>query len=451
MHHNVTPDPVPSPPLSHIKDMLDESPYMYNHVYHIIDAADFPLSVIPNIYEELGLQQQRSQNRRSRRAEFSGGSRKPVISFIVSRSDLLAARKEDVDRLMPYVERVLRNTLMIDSEKVRLGNIHMVSAKRGWWTTSIKNKISQHGGGVWMVGKTNVGKSSLMSVIFPKAPDPKSKIGAESKEQPPPAAIDEGESLLPPARPKEQHPDFPLVSTTPGTTASPIRIPLNHKKGEVIDLPGLFRETLDGYVQNFAKSTLVMTKRVKPTLTTVKPNQSLLLGGLIRVTPENCDSLYQISPFVPLTQHTTSTRKAIAKHEQEQNIPGQVIANNKVKESIKSAGVFTLNWDVTQEYASNQIAKFGDSLPYKVMSTEILIEGCGWIEIICQARKRRLEEGYLPKVEVFSPEGKYIASRMPMSAYRFILEKKQIDARKRKSRPRKSMRRVRLTSKGRQE
>ena len=53
------------------------------------------------------------------------------MSFIITRSDLLAPKKEQVDSLMPYIVEVLRDALGGTGENVRLGNVRCVSAKRG--------------------------------------------------------------------------------------------------------------------------------------------------------------------------------------------------------------------------------------------------------------------------------------------------------------------------------
>lgn len=167
VHHNKAVS-APSPTIQTVSEFLDESPYKDNRIYHILDAADFPMSVIPNIYNVLSLQEQRSRNRRSPDQKYRGGRKLPTISFIITRSDLLAATKEQVDSKMEYMRSVLRSALGKSAEDVRLGNVHMISAHRGWWTKKVKEEISAHGQGIWVVGKANVGKSSFIESCFPK-------------------------------------------------------------------------------------------------------------------------------------------------------------------------------------------------------------------------------------------------------------------------------------------
>ena len=156
--------PIAHPTIDSIADTIEESPYRRNHVYHVLDAADFPMSLIPSIFNRLELARPRSQNRRSQH-DFSA---RTTVSFIITRSDLLAPQKEMVDTLMPYFISVIRDALGRRGQDMRLGNVHLVSAKRGWWTKEIKEAIYDRGGGNWMVGKFNVGKSNLFEVLFPK-------------------------------------------------------------------------------------------------------------------------------------------------------------------------------------------------------------------------------------------------------------------------------------------
>ena len=155
------------PSMDSIQSIIEESPYKHNHIYHIVDAADFPMSLIPSLQHDLRLPRLRSQNRRSKHQQFSQG-RVAEVSFIVTRSDLLAPQKEMVDAMMPYMREVLRDALGRTRQNVRLGNIRCVSAKRGWWTKEVKEEIYKRGGAGWMVGKVNVGKSALYEVVFPK-------------------------------------------------------------------------------------------------------------------------------------------------------------------------------------------------------------------------------------------------------------------------------------------
>lgn len=381
------------------------------------------------------------------------------MSFIITRSDLLAPRKDQVDQMMPYLLEVLRDALGFSTTRVRLGNVNCVSSKRGWWTKKLKEDIYGRGGGGWLVGKVNVGKSNLFDSIFPKGRSRNYVSGTnqglcghgeglpsaircqeQSEMQHDMEQISSLEetladdSLLPPAPLETPYPVMPVVSRLPGTTAAPIRIPFGGGKGELVDLPGLPRGILENYVQDCHKPDLVMEQRVTPKQFVLKPGHSLLIGSLIRITPATPHIIILAYPFVPIQSHVTSTAKAINIQRQRLHSGVPTIARPNIGDKIASAGTFPLKWDVTKQRAgpltsTNGIGLDAKSLPFTILSTDILIEGCGWVELVVQIRKRpnkvpdegdtrickKMEE--FPQVEVFSPEGKCIGARQPMNAW----------------------------------
>ncbi len=481
------------------------------------------MSLVPGLHKLLHLTPQRSLNRRSKTGRFYHG-KKTEVSFIITRSDLLAPLKTQVDSMMPYLRSVLRDALGRTGKDVRLGNIRCVSARQAWWTKELKEEIWDRGGGGWMVGKVNVGKSRLLHDIFPKGRGVKVKIlnkktsmpitinletrpegdqraswtpietnsgvtehieatnefretetstisqANEEEEQELSDSLDTS-SLLPPAPPETDYPAMPLVSSLPGTTASPIRLSFGNGKGELIDLPGLSRGDLEHYVKPQFRPYLVMKTRVVPKQQVIKPGQSILLGGFIRITPTTPDVIVMAYAFVPIYSHLTSTEKAIGTQMHTRESSVETISLPETAEKIASAGTFHLKWDVTRERTGPITAREAvnirpERLPYRVLATDILIEGCGWVELVAQVRKRpgdmadvetrrdegkdEIEEGESeprdeveeidpswPTVEVFSPEGRFIASRRPMNAWLNIAGKRNKG--KLQGRPRKSM------------
>lgn len=462
-HSGSSSTPILHPSIESIQSIIEESPHKQNHIYHIIDAADFPLSVIPNLASALSLPRLRTQNRRSKTQKFMRG-RVAEVSFIITRSDLLAPQKEQVDGLMPYLRETLRDALGKSGEKIRLGNVRCVSSKRGWWTKHVKEEVWDRGGAGWMVGKVNAGKSAFFDVVFPKGrgaevPSLHNLRQGESKKLPlffeddlPTPAEEEQEvtpltgesladlpgdissedktittshvitepiaaeaeqpqeddsqffdqddeaSLLPPAQIETQYPLMPVISSLPGTTASPIRIPFGSGRGELIDLPGIHRTDLDQHVRPENRDDLVMKTRITPEQYTIKPGQSLLLGGgLIRITPTDPDIVVLAYPFVPLLPHVTATAKAEAMQtgERESGIKS-ILAEGVMGETgnIKSAGKFKLQWDVTRKRAgpltSNSAVKMSpEKLPFIIYSADLLVEGVGWVELVAQVRKKQ--------------------------------------------------------------
>lgn len=448
------------PPIDAIADTITASPFRHNHVFHVLDAADFPLSLIPNIYKSLSLAQPRTQNRRSQH-DFS---RKPTLSFVITRGDLVTKTKEGIDALMPYFTSVLRTALGSFAQDIRLGNVHLVSAKRGWWTRDIKESIWKRGGGNWMVGKVNVGKSNLFEVLFPKGSGERapsySELQQENRAMATPLYDFQGDeslpedSLLPPLQPETPFPVLPLVSILPGTTASPIRLSFGKHKGELIDLPGLVRGNLEDYVHPDHKSDLIMQSRPTVSQCNIKPGQSLLLGGgLVRITPmlDKADpsTIVLAYAFVPIDAHVTATSKAISTQLQERESGIKSILAEGVGSTMASAGTFTLYDDVTKARAAPLLASgvAPDRLPFRVFATDILVEGVGWVELACQVRRRRqppqttfptgpdgdafsnLENQTtlssdssgsfdLPQVEIFTPGGKHVGQRKTMGAWK---------------------------------
>ncbi|KAE8373799.1 hypothetical protein BDV26DRAFT_271270 [Aspergillus bertholletiae] len=456
IHHNKA-VPAISPTIHSIGAYLEESPYKYNRIYHVIDAADFPMSLVDNIYEALSIEEQRSRNRRASTEKYRGGKKLPTISFIITRSDLLAPTKEQVDSKMEYVRSILRETLARSTEDFRLGNVHMISAHRGWWTKNVKKEIKDHGGGAWVVGKANVGKSSFIEACFPKDSKNIEKIAElverrqeESNISPGNTAAIDSDGLLPPAPQEDLYPVLPIVSSLPGTTVSPIRIPFGRGSGEMIDLPGMDRGDLADYVRDEHKRDMIMTKRRKPEQYTIKTGQSLLLGGgLVRITSVNPDDVLMAACFLPIEAHVTKTEKAVEMQAEQRAYPGENIMIEGIGKQITSAGVFDLKWDVTQSHLPTTIAKaVADKgvkpppLPYKVVSADILIEGCGWVELTAQIRSKSTDGESArssPQVEIFSPNGRHVGVRRPIECWKYVAEKQAVEKRKKGARGRQSI------------
>lgn len=299
------------------------------------------------------------------------------------------------------------------------------------------------------MGKANVGKSSFIKSCFPKDSHSlenmdewiEKQVERELLNQQQPTVFDH-DNLLPPAPREDIYPVLPIVSSLPGTTVSPIRIPFGHGRGEMIDLPGIERSELENYVRDEHKRDLIMTKRVKPERHTIKPGQSLLLGGgLVRVSAVKPEDTIMVASFLPIETHVTKTEKAIEMQTEQRTYPGKVLMTEGTGSSISSAGKIDLKWDITASNLPTSLAKSVKdkgfpipTLPYRVMAADILIEGCGWLEVSIQRRnKRNSEEDTVehPQVEVFTPNGEFIGSRRPIECWNFTAEKLKADKRKR--------------------
>ncbi|PVI07139.1 hypothetical protein DM02DRAFT_354001 [Periconia macrospinosa] len=564
VHHRVG-VPIFHPSVEAIQQTIAESPHKRNHIYHVVDAADFPLSLIPTLQSSLRLPKLRTQNRRAKHKGWVANDRIAEVSFIITRSDLLAPKKEQVDALMPYIQDVLRDALGRTNKLARLGNVRLVSAKRGWWTKQVKEDIWDRGGAGWLVGKVNVGKSNLFEAVFPKGrgadyqdvrkirsaaereamleaaetveeltkvqqelaeedaeTERLKKLAPEQadplkKSQTSPEELQNNEeeeqedfdpdALLPPPQPYTPYPVLPIASALPGTTASPIRIPFGRDRGELVDLPGLARTNpgLETFVEPNSQTSLVMTSRMNAQRFILKPGQSLLIGGgLIRITPTTPDLVFLVHPFVPLDPHVTRTDKAIELQSQSSDRKVTSILAPNVGDQMHSAGRFKLKWDATKKLAgpltSSVAAKMRpENLPFRIFSTDILVEGVGWLEISAQVRRlqgwkapgmvkkdanhareakldaqqrdaeerRQKREAKLrgeeyvktgpseeelagvvefPEIEVFSPLGKFVGARRPMCAS-VVSGPRYVASRDRPARPRRSMRSVKMQRK----
>ena len=437
------------------------------------------MSLVPKLNLLLGDIPMRSKNRRSRAGKYQN-DRRITLSFIITKGDLLAPQKDQVDRMIPHLREILREALGKLGNRIRLGNVTCVSARRGWWTGPLREAVYKRGGASWLVGKTNVGKSQLFESIYPKGImgddgavraaqavyDSKyhgktNTVGLPGDEderfrydEDYLAEEDDGDLLPPPQRP-QKWPEMPIVSPLPGTTASPIRQTFGKGKGELIDLPGLDRSGLSNYVEPRYWSQLVWDHRRRPQQIVVKPGQSLVLGGgLVRITPSD-EMDFLMYNFTPVTEHLTSTEKAIEFQEQAKD--GMVIRSilkDGIGSAMQHAGNFELKYDMTKQRAGpltrrNAVGLKVENLHFRVVSLDLLIEGVGYVEIAAQMRAKNFEalmnpgmhgshdNPRWPSVDVYTPEGSFIGQRMPING--FLLNKPRVLDKHLKSRPRKSM------------
>ena len=279
--------------------------------------------------------------------------------------------------------------------------------------------------------------------------------------------IDDINYLLPPAQTPMKYPVMPVISELPGTTAAPIRVPFGNGKGELIDLPGLKRSDFATYVQPEFHAELIMKSRITPERIVIKPGQSLLLGGIIRITPKTPDQIFMAHCFVPdaLRPHLTSTPNAIKYQSGERPARGvKIVTETSKMQTVQTAGTYKLQWDVTRQQTgpltrSDDVKLKPAQLPFVVFATDILVEGCGWIEVVAQLRRKKTERGALsafglsgeatmpdpPEIEVFTPAGRFIGQRRPLNCW-LVGKPKESDSNKK--RPRRSMALMKARAKG---
>lgn len=181
----------------------------------------------------------------------------------------------------------------------------------------------------------------------------------------------------------------------------------------------------------------------------------------MRITPTTPNQTILAYPFVPLKCHVTSTERAIAIHTQKEDSGVPTIAKPGVGSRMDTAGAFPLKWDVTKQRAGplTKPAAAGLSpkvLPFMVLSTDVLIEGCGWVELAAQVRKRDMESATqpgnlfdarpFPMIDICSPDGRHVGVRPPMGAWS-LSGQKPGSSNRNSARPRRSMKGVKKNQK----
>jgi len=305
IYHHHAPSLPSYPTLNTLSSLLLSSRHKHNHIYHLIDAADFPLSLRPELWKHLYNTLPKSITRNL------------TISYIITRCDLLMPKREQIASLMTYLKSTLRDFLPED-QKIESPNakLYAISTRTGWDVGALKEEISKRQGGVWFLGAVNVGKSTLLREVWPMggelrpvsledteefeilSADNELEAGepveneVEADFNPMEGVEEAGQQQLDKILTKAQEMGNrqvtrshvpPTVSDVPGTTAAPIRVSYKSVgrggkfRGEVVDLPGLerwvgFPETgLMKYVRRNRQRALAMKGRVTPEQYTIKP------------------------------------------------------------------------------------------------------------------------------------------------------------------------------------
>ncbi len=167
---------------------------------------------------------------------------------------LLVGNKVD---LLPKSVNPNRMSNWMKAEAKELGlepiDVHLISAKKGHGIDELAEKIEYYrkGKDVYVVGCTNVGKSTLINQVI-------KRFGAED------------EAII-------------TVSHFPGTTLDLIDIPLDDD-ANLYDTPGIInRHQMAHYVDAKDLKTITPKKEIKPHVFQLNPQQTLFFGGLARL------------------------------------------------------------------------------------------------------------------------------------------------------------------------
>ncbi|MHA6484809.1 ribosome biogenesis GTPase YqeH [Paenibacillus sp. strain BS8-2] len=192
-------------------------------VVHIVDLYDFEGSLIS------GLQR------------FVGNN--PVL-LVVNKIDLLP-KGMNVNRIRNWVQRAAK------SQGLRTVDVILCSAKRNMGFEHVIEALEQHRGNrdVYVVGATNVGKSTLINRLIRDFSDLEREL---------------------------------TTSRYPGTTLDAVHIPLEDGKS-IIDTPGIvYTSRMTEVVPRSFLGSLMPDKPIKPLVYQLNEKQTLFIGSLVR-------------------------------------------------------------------------------------------------------------------------------------------------------------------------
>lgn len=184
--------------------------------------------------------------------DFNGSWLPGLHRFVGNNPILLIANKAD---LLPksVKEKKMINWMKQESRKLGLNPIDIlaVSAHKGTGVTEAMDAIEQYrnGGDVYVVGCTNVGKSTFINRVIKQA-------------------TGEGDVIT--------------TSHFPGTTLDMIGIPLDDERS-LFDTPGIINHhQLAHHLHTEDLKAIMPKKEIKPRVFQLNPEQALFIGGLAR-------------------------------------------------------------------------------------------------------------------------------------------------------------------------
>ncbi|QZT33419.1 ribosome biogenesis GTPase YqeH [Caldalkalibacillus thermarum TA2.A1] len=221
-HYNdLTPVPMDNDEFIHILHRIGEARAL---VVKIVDLFDFNGSWLPGLMRFVNFN--------------------PVV-LVVNKTDLFP--RVNWVRIEQWVRRQAKEGGLKPVDVV------FCSAEKGTGIQALMKSIEQHrqGGDVYVVGATNVGKSTLINQILKQA-------GAEKA---------------------------PVLTTSrfPGTTLDMIKIPLDDGQA-LYDTPGVINDhQMAHYVASEDLKVILPNKPLKPKVYQLNPRQTLFFGGLARL------------------------------------------------------------------------------------------------------------------------------------------------------------------------
>ena len=171
------------------------------------------------------------------------------IRKIISNKMLLVLNKKDALPKSVKTEKILDYIKSLELDYV---DMVVISANKNYNIDLLMNKINKYktSSKVYVVGKTNTGKSSLINRLIQD--------------------YSENDSEL-------------TISPLPSTTLNTVSIIMN-KNLTIIDTPGLIdRGNITNYLDEEKLKSLINKKTIKPKTFQLKPGQCLIIGDIIRL------------------------------------------------------------------------------------------------------------------------------------------------------------------------
>ncbi|WJH32986.1 ribosome biogenesis GTPase YqeH [Paenibacillus sp. CC-CFT747] len=203
--------------------ILGEIGHTRSLVLHIVDLFDFEGTLISGLQRFIGTN--------------------PVL-LVVNKIDLLP-KVTNLNKLLNWVQKQAKEN------GLKVADIVLVSAKKNIGFDRLLEKLDQHrdGRNVYVVGATNVGKSTLINRLIRDYSDLEAEL---------------------------------TVSQYPGTTLNLVHIPIDDGS-DIIDTPGIvYKHRLTELVERRDLNALLPGKPVNPMIYQLNERQTLYFGSLAR-------------------------------------------------------------------------------------------------------------------------------------------------------------------------
>lgn len=269
--------------------------------------------------------------------DFNGSMISGIQRHLLNNDIIVVANKRDV------LPKSIKDTKIKDWIKGQLKeyglqplDIVLISAKKNYYLDDLMDVIQTYrkDRDVYVVGVTNVGKSSLINALLKHYTEDSS--------------------------------DF-LITTSefPGTTLDLIRIPFD-KSNSLYDTPGIINEfQMAHYIDEKELKIITPNSELRPKTFQLQPRQTVYFGGLARMDFESGENSSFICYFPPLLEiHRTKLENADTLYNRGFTLKPTIASIETIEDM--ATHTFTLNND---------------------KKTDIVISGLGWVSVHAKQQK----------------------------------------------------------------